>query len=264
MSPPRALTPARTRIETVAALRRLLARIEGLDDMVPATLSLGVAAVDSHLPHQGLASGAVHEIAPEAEADMPAALGFLTALMARAPTAAPLVLVLSARALAHSGRPSGHGLNTLGLDPARLILVEARSEKDVLWATEEVLRSQVPAAVASTLGARLDLKTSQRLQVATRAAGRPLLLLRPPSADEALTATTRWRIAAAEGARDPFGQMHRWRWRTTLARCRNGRPGNWVLEYDHATHRFSLAAALADRALSPAAGAEAVRRRASD
>ena len=34
----------------------------------------------------------------------------------------------------------------------------------------------------------------------------------------------------------------------TLERCRNGRPGEWLLEFDHAAHRFSLAAALADPA----------------
>jgi len=141
-------------------------------------------------------------------------------------------------------------------------LVEAADEKDALWATEEALRSGVPAAVASTLGVKLDLKTSQRLQVAARESRRALLLLRPPAAENAATATTRWRIASAEAARDCFGLTTRWRWRAALERCRNGRPGEWILEFDHATHRFSLAAALADPALSEGRRASPVREQA--
>lgn len=264
MTPPRArlhaLTgSAATRAETVAELRRRLSRIEGLDS-TPAALAFGLPALDRHLPQGGLAFGALHEIAPETEEDRPAALGFLVALLARAPPSGPLLVVLSPRGLARSGKPSGHGLNALGLDPARVLLVETKSETEALWATEEALRSGLPAAVAATLGARLDLKTSQRLQVAAREAGRPLLILRPPAAEEAPTATTRWRIASAESARDRFGLAEHWRWRATLARCRNGRPGEWILEYDHATHRFSLAAALAHRTLPDAGDARARRR----
>ncbi len=249
MLPSRVPLPASLRAEAVGALRRMLARVEGLEAAEPARLSFGLPALDDHLPHRGLALGALHEIAPEREDDLPAALGFLIALLARAPTSAPLLLIQTARALARNGGLSGHGLNTLGLDPARLILVEAANETEALWATEEALRSQALAAVACTLGPKLDLKISQRLQIAARETGRPLLVLRPPAADEAATATTRWRIAATEAARDRFGLMSRWRWHTRLTRCRNGRPGDWVLEYDHATHRFRLAAPLAHRAL---------------
>lgn len=265
MPPPRARSHAPivspvARAETVAGLRRMLSRIEGLES-TPATLAFGLPALDRHLPQGGLAFGALHEIAPETEADLPAAFGFLVALLARAPPPAPLLVVLTPRGLARNSKPSGHGLKALGLDPARVLLVETKSEAEALWATEEALRSGLPAAVASTLGARLDLKTSQRLQVAARESGRPLLILRPPAAEDAPTATTRWRIASLESARDRFGLAVRWRWRATLARCRNGRPGEWILEYDHVTHRFGLAAALAHRTLSDA-GSPYARRRA--
>ena len=39
---------------------------------------------------------------------------------------------------------SGHGLNSLGLDPARLILVETAHRKETLWAMAEALRSGAP------------------------------------------------------------------------------------------------------------------------
>jgi protein ImuA len=155
------------------------------------------------------------------------------------------------------GRLHGRGFRTLGLDPGHLILVETAHRRDTLWAMEEALRSRVPLAVAGLID-KLDLKLSQRLQLAAVDAGLPLLLLRPASTLESSAAATRWRIGTAKAARDRFGLIARVRWHLTLERCRNGRPGEWMVEYDHVAHRFSLAAALADPALSRSAGAEAV------
>ena len=243
------------RTAIVQQLRRLLPGVQGARKALP----FGLAAIDSRLPDAGLTAGALHEIVPAAQAALPAALGFVAALLARLPRAFPIVLVLPAYGWRSYGRPrghgfSGHGFNSLGLDPARLVLVETAQRKETLWALAEALHSAAPAAVAGLID-RLDLKTSQKLQLAANDGGLPLFLIRPAHTLEASAAATRWRIGAAKAARDRFGRITQARWQVNLERCRNGRPGEWVVEYDHVAHRFSLAAALADPALS---------RRASD
>lgn len=246
---PSTATSAR-RTEVVASLRRQLARMEGTPENGESHLSFGVSALDTRFPQGGLALGAVHEIVPaEAEADLPAAFGFLLALLGRMPGTTPLLLILSSKKLTRCGRPHGAGLNGLGLDPARLILVETADETEALWATEEAVRACGPAAVASVLSGKLDLKASQRLSHAVRDARLPLLLLRA-GGETIPTAATRWRIGAAPGAQDRFGMLEGWRWQVALERCRNGRPGSWMLEFDHATHRFGLAAAMAGASLA--------------
>src|SRR5262245_28734214 len=97
-------------------LRRRLARMEGLPDEGQSRLPFGLPSLDAHLPHGGLAFGAVHEIAPADDSDLPAAYGFLLALLGRMPGTTPLLFVLSAKKLARLGRPHGNGLNALGLD----------------------------------------------------------------------------------------------------------------------------------------------------
>ena len=267
----------RNRAAIVAELRRLLPRLESVG--AARALPFGLADLDAHLPQGGLTVGALHEVAPHQHGDTPATFGFLAALMARfAPSSRPVLLIAPAHVFAEHGRPHGHGLQHLGLDPARLILVETRNEKQALWAMEEALRSAVPAAVGGVV-ARLDLKASQRLQLTAGEAGLPLLLLRPAAAhvpakwspvrrqghapinEDASAAATRWRIGAAEAARDRFGLVTHTRWNVRLERCRNGRPGDWLVEFDHAAYRFSLAAALADPALSRGAGAPQFLRR---
>jgi hypothetical protein len=170
-----------------------------------------------------------------------------------------LILVLSPYGLRDYGRPHGHGLHALGLDPSRLILVEAAQRKDALWAMEESLRAGAATAVAGVID-KLDLKTSQRLQFAAADCARPLFLLRRVEGLESSAAATRWRVAPAPAARDRFGLFARTGWRLTLERCRNGRTGEWMVEYDHVAHRFSLAAALADPAFPHRAEKASLRR----
>jgi protein ImuA len=233
-------------------LRRLLPGMGDIHSTLP-FLPLGLPALDSHLPQGGLACGALHEVVAETESVLSAAFGFVVAVLARLPRSRPLILVMPAYGQREHGRLCGHGLNSLGLDPARITLVETAHRKETLWAMTEALHSGAPLAVAGMID-RLDLKTSQKLHLAASDTGLPLLLIRPAQTLEASAASTRWRVGTAEAARDRFGLVARPRWHLQLERCRNGRPGEWNVEYDHVTHRFSLAAALADHALSRGAG----------
>lgn len=248
-------TRDRSRAEIMDGLRRLLPKLSGLS-LKASALPFGLPALDAHL-RGGLIHGALHEVAPESDQDMPAAFGFAAALLGRMPPG-PILLVLSSRTFARCGRPHGHGLTGLGLDPARLILVETSDKREALWAMEEGLRSAVPAAVAATIE-KFDFRTSQRLHLAARDSNRPLLLLRPARMSGPSVAVTRWCIGASAAARDRFGLIRRWRWRVRLERCRNGPPGQWLVEFDHA-YRFSLAAAVADPALSRGRGAPTLLR----
>jgi protein ImuA len=261
------------RAAALASLRHSLARGTSLPQSAPARLPFGLAPVDSHLPHGGLACGALHEIVPARQAAFPAALGLVVAVLARfhSPARGKVLFVMPAHGTSHGtshgtfhgtrqcGRLSGHGLNSLGFDLRRAILVSPSHRQDILWAMVEGLRSQAPQAVVGIID-RLDLKTSQKLHLAAVDAGLPLFLLRPSQNLESSAAATRWRIATAASARDRFGSYARARWRLQLERCRNGRPGEWVVEYDHVAHRFSLVAALADLSVSRGAGEESRRQ----
>jgi protein ImuA len=222
-----------------------------------AKFSFGLAALDCHLPNGGLACGALHEVVPATQAALPATLGFIVAVLARFSSNSArnrqIIFVMPDHGSRQCGRLSGHGLNRLGFDPSRAIIVDTAHRHDSLWALLEALRSGASQAVIGMID-RLDLKTSQRLHLAATDAGLPLLLLRPSQTLESSAAATRWRIGTAAAARDRFGSYTRPRWHLQLERCRNGRPGGWVVEYDHVAHRFSLVAALADQTLSHGAG----------
>src|SRR3984885_15333650 len=246
----------RNRTAVAEELRRLLPKMEGVRKAAP--IPFGVAAIDRYLPQGGLAGGALHEIVPEQDA-LSAAFGFVVALLARLARVHTLFFVVPAYGFRRYGRLYGHGACALGLDPNRLILVETARRQETLWAIEEAFHSRVAAAIDGLID-KLDLRLSQRLQLSATDAGLLLFLLRPAEILQASAAATRWRVDGLPAARDRFGLIARARWRLMLERCRNGRAGEWMVEYDHVAHRFSLAAALADSALPRDANEKSTRQ----
>ena len=246
----------RNRARTVYELRRLLPRIEsGIAD--GRILSFGLPALDSYLPHGGLPFGALHEISPQRGGDIPACFGFIAAMLGRVPPGEPVIFVFTRNLIGHS-RLYGHGLMALGLDPGRVLLVETQDDKQALWAIEEAVRSGVPAAVVGMTGTDIDLKSGQRLNLAAGDSGRLLFLVQPEGLASLNVAMTRWRIGAQATAKDRFGLIARWRWHLSLERCRNGRTGEWRVEFDHAAHCFSLVSPLAHCSLPRRPGAQHV------
>ncbi|TXM88854.1 ImuA protein, partial [Methylobacterium sp. WL103] len=170
----RAPSPA----ERIAALRVRLDAERRSD--AGGVLPFGVADLDARLPGGGLGLGLLHEVAPEGSGDEASALGFVLALVARhlAREAGDALLVV---APGHP-IPYGHGLVGLGLDPGRLLLLEAEADAVVFGALEDTLRAGQLAAVAGLVADGLPLKPGRRLQLAAGSFGTspPLLLILRP------------------------------------------------------------------------------------
>ena len=247
----------------LTALRQIIANVEHPPlAVMQEHLPFGLTEVDGHLPGNGLACGALHEITAQAHGDKPAAFGFAVALMALALCSrpGPAILVAARRSFKTFGAPYGHGLCQLGFDVERLVLIESASNKDTLWAIEETLRSgAAPALVLGAVEGVINLAKSRRLSLAAAAFGTPLILMRTSETNAASAAVTRWRIGSASRSHDRFGAFSCPRWNVALERCRNGRAGQWVLEWDHVAHRFRMAEIVANRSSGIGAGETSLR-----
>ncbi|NPD69320.1 damage-inducible mutagenesis protein (plasmid) [Lichenicola cladoniae] len=225
-----------------------------------AVLPLGVAPIDRHLPGGGLTLGAVHELAgggPEVEQGAAPAL-FAAGLLARRP--GPVLWILGKHDLFSAG------LAQAGLDPARLVLVQAR--QNALQAMEEGLRHPDLAGVVCELEGKLDLVASRRLQLAAEASDVLGLVLRrsrrfnDPALIAPSAASTRWRITGVPSppplAHAPEGAgVGRPLWHLELLRCRGAEPASWIVEGCNAQGHLALAPHMANR---PAAAAPLRRR----
>jgi protein ImuA len=233
-------SPARPadRARVLDELRRAVRRLEGTGEGNPAgARPLGCPALDAALPDGrgggGLPLGCLHEV----RGDRGAATGFAARLAALAAAGRPVVWAARRLDL------YAPGLAALGIDPARLIVVRARSAAEVLWAMEEALACRALGAVVGE-DAGAGLAESRRLQLAAEASGVTAFLLAAGEAagsarDGAGAAVTRWRIdpapgrldaAAADGEGGDEPGLGPPRWRAELRRARGGRPGVWLLE----------------------------------
>lgn len=277
---PRASSPAAQRVASLAALRRMMAQGvvqragQGGANLseTPHTdhLTLGLPAIDDALG-VGLVRGALHEILPASadreDAALPAAFAAFMAARAATPDTSAVLWCGSGRDLYPDA------LEGFGLDPAFLIIAEARRSDHILCAMEEGLKSGALAAVIGEVPG-LDLTASRRLQLAAAKSATPAFVIHraplAPSGREttASAAWSRWQVLPQASA-DPDVPLKpslcvgAARWRLSLLRCRAAPasgfaawPVEWCVEISDATRPFHLSAGLSARLRDEASGQE--------
>ncbi|WP_164749805.1 ImuA family protein [Nitratireductor alexandrii] len=226
--------PAMAR-ETVVALRRQIARIEGSlperlaqaggdDGLVlrhgPAArrepgfgtgfLPTGAASFDAALG-AGLPPAALVEIHGRQTRDAGAVAGFalcLAALVRRSAPARPdnaLCWIGTAEIFREAGLPYAPGLSRFcGLPAGALFLCAPNETGDALWIAEQAARQRAFAAVVLELRgnpARLDLTATRRLHRRAQEAGRSVFLIREAGTAEPTAAPVRIAVSPAPAAR---------------------------------------------------------------
>jgi protein ImuA len=241
--------PLPDRDQTLAALRARLQRLERGNLARRAVLPFGVAAVDRHLGG-GLALGVLHEVAGGGAAfgHGAAAALFVAGVLARLP--GPVLWCLAARDL------FAPGLQAAGLDPDRVIHVEAGDAATTLLIMEEGLRHGGLAGVVGELS-RLPMVATRRLQLAAEAKGTTAFALcrwQAAKQEEPSAAVSRWRVASLPAAPLPVPGVGRGRWQLDLRRCRGAEAVQWIVEACDAQGRLALPAELADGSAATADG----------
>lgn len=180
-------------------------------------LKTGIVEIDNFLPAGGLSRGSLHEFyGPNV-----ITAGFVAVIVAHT-TATENGAVLWCRSGLELYPP---GLAFLGLDPERIVLVNKRDSRKLLWAMEEGLRSGIPLVVIGEVEG-VSLTSLRRLQLAAETGGATAFLIHSGKITASSPAVTRWRVnAQSSGARAPVAA-----WKVELIRVRGGRASKWELE----------------------------------
>jgi protein ImuA len=206
------------------------------------------------VPWSRLAASGLHEIKASAYRDAPAALAFALAFIGDRLAAregfAPLLWCLTERTAREWGAPYGPGLVAFGLDPAFLLIVQARNARDAAWAIEEGLKSKAFIAVLGQIEVQGPL-VARRLGLAAQTSRTPCLLLSGHQGGGLPGTLTRWRVGAERTSGGLFDAAApgATAWQLTLERCRGMVPArSWTVEFRDVAYGFRLAARPADRA----------------
>lgn len=241
----------------IARLKARIARIAGSETLKAPSepWNFGLPEIDAHLPDGNLGIGAVHEVAPFSWPDMPAAIGFAASLgvLRQEMCGKPVLWLRLCAQTNEMGELYGAGLHHLGLKRGRLLTARVKKPGDLLWALEEALRSGAASLViADAPDAARDLTISRRLQLAAASGMTPAILLSQKPMTGGTAGATRWQVRAAPSSPpvDDVLAPGNPAWALSLTRCRGGKPGEWLVEWHHATHRFSLVSGFRDRTVA--------------
>jgi len=236
-------------VRNEALLRKLrddISRVGALVRADVAPLPFGVDAIDSALPRQGLELAALHEIAGGASGALHGAAAILFAAGIAARTRGQILWCIT--------RPDlfAPALAQAGLDPDRIIIVEAGDEASLLACGEEGLRHGGLGAVVVEI-ARFSMTASRRLKLAAEASGTLALAIRRWKRDrdtfdfgQPTAATTRWRVTALPSSPLPVPGVGRPRWLVELIRSQAGQSADFIVEACDENGCLALPADLAD------------------
>lgn len=212
----------------IQKLRADMIRWEGFRPAPPGPKQdLGLGPVAAAFPDGVFPTGAIHEFISSSPEDTAATGGFIAGLVNKLLNAGGACLWVS-----YTRRIYPPALKLFGVDPDRVIFVDVPLQKDLLWVTEEALKCE---GVATVICETKDLSftESQRLQLAVEKSHVTGFVLRKDVKKINTTAcVTRWQIRHVRSQLRPGmpGVGHP-RWLVELVKVRNGKPGNWTIEW---------------------------------
>jgi protein ImuA len=217
-----------SKADIIARLQQQLAPLQGVR---PALNGIGADAAPGPqkpaFPNDMLAFGAVHEFICNGAEASAATGGFIASVLATLMKKGGAGIWISANRTLFPPALAG-----FGIQPHKMIFIDLQKTKDILWATEEALKcTGVSAVVAET--PELSFATSRRLQLAVEQSGIMGFMLRQnPKAINTTACVTRWCISHLPGNfEDGMPGMAFPRWHASLLKIRNGKPGNWQVEW---------------------------------
>ena len=217
--------------DIIQQLRQEILLRQGFRPPTAAAVDMGLGPVEAAFPHGVFPTGAMHEVIVAGAEGMAAGSGFLAALIGPLMRRGGAVIWVGGER-----RVFPPGLAAFGVDAEKVIFLSVRKEARALWAMEEALKCEGLAAVVGEVREIAGIP-SRRLQLAveqSRVTG--FLLRESPRNGNPIAAVARWRVSAEAGGRPDENGLEVpgvgfARWKVELSRIRNGRPGNWVMEW---------------------------------
>ena len=179
-------------------------------------------------------AGALHEFICEKEEDSAATSAFLSGVLGILMRNQGITVWIST-----NKKIFPPALKAFGVTPDKIIFIDPKKNKDVLWATEEALKSNGLAAVVAELP-DFNFVASRKLQLAIEQSRITGLIIRPDPRQLTTNACTcRWKITSLPSVLlDDLPGVGFPRWQAELLKTKNGKPASWQLEWR--TGKFKL------------------------
>jgi protein ImuA len=218
--------------DIIMSLKRNILPLQGFKSLpTDNDINIGFSPIENSFPHSIFPIGCTHEFLYPSVEDWASTNSFIAVLLSKLMQFDGAAIWVSASRTLFPA-----ALKRFGVQPNKIIFIDLKNEKDVLYATEECLKcKRIGAVVGETK--YIGFKESRRLQLAAEQSRVTGLLVRPQYKTINTTAcVSRWRVTALpRELPDGMPGIGFPRWNIELLKVRNGKPGAWQLEYssDH-------------------------------
>ncbi len=225
--------PLDSKRELISKLQQHLLRWQGMKPLDGQRI--GLDPVEEAFPNGVFPTGSIHEFIGATPEQTAATSGFISGILATLMHKGGVCLWISTSKLMFPP-----AIKNFGVEPDRIIFVEVRRERDVLWAMEEALKCEKLVAAVAELR-EMDFAQSRRLQLAVEKSKVTGFVLRSSPLRIGNTAcAARWQISPLPSEMEEgvpgVGMPH---WGVQLLKVRNGSPGYWKMKWS-AGHFLSV------------------------
>lgn len=188
---------------------------------------IGLGPIKQAFPNAVFPLGAVHEFLSSTTEDATATTGFVSGIISSLMKKGGAAIWIGAYRTIFPP-----ALKAFGIAPDKIIFIELKKEKEMLWAMEEALKCEGLAAVIGEIK-ELSFTDSRRLQLAVEQSQVTGFVLRNnPRHVNTTGCVTRWTITSiASALTNDMPGVGFPRWNVNLLKVRNGKPGQWQVEW---------------------------------
>lgn len=216
------------RQEIIEELQQKILHLQGNQKQADEQLSIGLGKIESAFPGEIFPKGVVHELISNTAEEATCTSGFISVVLGKLMPNTGYCLWIST-VPRRSIFPSA--LKGFGIDPERILFIDAGRTKDTLWAIEEALKCDSLIAVVGEI-TELSFNDSRRLQLAVEKSHVTGFIHRfRPKTENAVACVSRWKISPVKSVLGDVPGVGFSRWDIELLRVRNGKTGKWQVEW---------------------------------
>jgi len=225
-----------TKANIISALRKDILSLQGIrHDSNNSRLDKTIGILKNAFPDNSFPIGVMHEFIVESAEDAVVTNAFVASIVNPLMFDCGPVIWIGNNAVVFPP-----ALKAFGIAPEKIIFIELKKEKEMLWVIEEALKCEGLAAVIGEIK-ELSFTQSRRLQLAVEKSKVTGFIIRNnPRVINITACVTRWKITSLPG--ENVGHLPGVsfpRWNVELLKVRNGKPGAWQIEYNAGRFRYN-------------------------
>jgi protein ImuA len=193
------------------------------------SIKVSLGSIDNSFPDHNFPLGATHEFLVDRKENFSATSGFISHIISELMKRNGICIWINSSAIIFPP-----ALKLFGIDPDRIVFIKVKRQKEILWVMEEALKCDGLAAVVGEIS-EINFNESRRFQLAVEKSRVTGFVIRNKPRNVNVTAcVSRWRISPLPSKleKDLPGVGFP-RWKIELLKIRNGKPGNWKMEYSN-------------------------------